>query len=267
MLDIKLRCANHNDISDLKKLWQICFNDRMEYIDIFFENMFVAENTLVAEVDNKIAGVVYILERTLNDKRFFYGYAIGVFPNFRGNNICKIMLNRIREYTKLNDIIFGLHPANDKLARFYQRIGLDEMYSLKYVDASSFSSHQKYEPDDITLDEFYAMRKKAFYNFVTWDKNALGYMIKCGEIVKKINIEGIDRYFVITLSDDAVVVKETTAKDEEIKKVSQSIKKHFKKDTIYYFLPGESSLEGDLKPMIYGFSEKDDKVYMNLFLD
>ena len=267
MLNVKLRQANHSDVPALKKLWQICFGDEMKYIDIFFDNMFIPEQTLVSEIDNYIAGVVYLLKRSLGDKVFLYGYAIGVLPEFRGKNICQIMLSKIKEYMDKNDYLFGLHPANEKLAHFYQRIGLNEMYSLKDVDATSFSYHEKFKLDDITEDEFFNMRKNAFKNSVDWDKNTLGYMLKIGETVKKVDIDGKMRYFVLSKHDKSLVVKETTANDNEILKVSQSIKEYFDAVRIDYLLSSDSTLQGDVKPMIYGFSKKDDSVYMNLFLD
>ena len=128
-MDVKLRKAQKNDIPKLKELWQICFGDRMRYIDVFFQYMFKEEYTLVAEIENRVAGVVYVLERSLHNKKFLYGYAIGVFPEFRGNNICEIMLNKIRNEIKDTDVIFGLHPANDKLSEFYVKL----MNQYEYV--------------------------------------------------------------------------------------------------------------------------------------
>lgn len=266
-MDVNLRKAKKNDIPKLKELWQICFGDRMRYIDVFFQYMFKEENTLIAEIENRVAGVVYVLERSLHDKKFLYGYAIGVFPEFRGNNICETMLDRIKSEIKDTDVIFGLHPANDKLAKFYKRIGLNEMYSLKLVDGSDFSSTESYTFCDVTDDEFFEMRNATFKNSVDWDKNALSYILKNGETVKKTDICGYQRYFVLAKYDDTVFVKETTANSDEIKKVCKSLKKQFCADKIKFLLPNDIDLQGEIVPVIYGFSEKNDNVYMNLFLD
>ena len=264
---VKLRKAVKNDIPTLKNLWQICFGDRMRYIDVFFEKMFVAENTVVAEVDGNVAGVVYVLERTLNGKKFMYGYAIGVFPEYRGNNICEKMLDFVRKEAEENDCIFGLHPANEKLAEFYQRIGLKEMYSLKEVDASGFDSDKTFTFEDITAEEFYYLRSNAFENSVEWDKTALAYILENGETVKSITLNRKKCYFVLRKSENEVFVKETTANDEEIKEISGYIKSYFGVDSVKYLLSSKSTLQGTIKPMIYGFSDKNDDVYMNLFLD
>lgn len=266
-MNIKLRYARKTDIPILKNLWQICFGDRMRYIDVFFEKMFVAENTVVAEADNRVAGVVYILERTLMSKIFMYGYAIGVFPEYRGNNICEKMLDFIKNKVEKENCIFGLHPANDKLTDFYKRIGLDEMYYLKEVDASEFSSDAMYDLEEISVDEFYGLRKSAFENCVGWNKDALAYILENGEIVKKITLQEKNLYFVLSKQNNGVLVKETNATDDEVKKVSTSIKKCFDTENITYLLSSKSTLQGIIKPMVLGFSDKNPDIYMNLFLD
>lgn len=267
MSDLIIRQASKTDVPTLKKLWQVCFGDELSYIDTFFKEMFVADNTVVAQIDNNVVGVVHLLKRTLNGKTFLYGYAIGVCPEQRGKNICKSMLDKIKEYTEKNNILFGLHPANEKLAEFYKKIDLNEMYSLKEVDATQFSYHKQYVLSDITIDEFFEIRKDTFKNCVEWDKNALNYMLKNCETVKKIDIDGEERYFVISKHNDLVTIKETTAKDDEIIKVSNSIKEYYNTQKIRYFLSSDSTLQSNVKPVVYGFLPKDDSVYMNLFLD
>lgn len=266
-MDVNLRQAVITDVPTLKNLWQICFGDRIRYIDVFFEKMFIAENTLVAEVDGKIAGVVYVLERSLDGKKFMYGYAIGVFPEYRGNNICEKMLGFIKKKAEMENCTFGLHPANDKLAQFYQRIGLKEMYCLKEVDASEYNSDKTYQFEDLSAEEFFTLRKNAFENSVDWDINALRYILGNGEVVKAITLQNKKRYFVLSKAENAVFVKETSASDDEITEVSSYIKSYYNADNIKYLLSSKSTLQGIIKPMIYGFSDKNEDVYMNLFLD
>ncbi len=266
-MDIKLRQATKEDIPTLKKLWQICFGDRMRYIDVFFEKMFVAENTIVAEVEEKLAGVTYILERSLSGKKFMYGYAIGVFPEYRGNNICEKMLKFAKNKAIDENAIFGLHPANDKLSEFYKKIGLNEMYFLKEVDASDFKSDKIYELEDISSDELYDLRNKAFENCVEWDKNALNYILENGEIVKKVTLQQNAVYFVISEQDNRLVVKETNATDDEIKMLTSTIKHNYNIEKIIYLLQSKSTLHGVIKPVVLGFAAEDESVYMNLFLD
>ena len=266
-MDIKLRYAKESDIPVLKNLWQICFGDRMRYIDVFFEKMFVAENTIIAEVDNEVAGVVYLLERTLSEKKFMYGYAIGVFPEYRGNNICETMLEFIKEKSINEGFIFGLHPANDKLTQFYKKIGLNEMYYLKETDCSHMMSDEVYEPKDIVASEFYNLRENAFKNCVKWNEAALEYIIRNGETVKKIPLQHKMLYFVLSIQENTAFIKETNAAGDELPIVICSVKHHYNVENVICLLSKESAVNGTIKPMVLGFSERDENVYMNLFLD
>ena len=266
-MDIKLRYAKKTDIPVLKKLWQICFGDRMRYIDVFFEKMFIAKNTIIAETDGKVAGVVYLLERTLSGKKFMYGYAIGVFPEYRGNNICETMLEFVKEKSINEGFIFGLHPANDKLKQFYKKIGLNEMYYLKEADCSHMMSDEVYEPEDIDADEFYNLRETAFKNCVKWDKASLEYIIKNGEVVKKITLQYKKLYCVLSVQEDTAIIKETKATDDELPFIINSVKHHYNVNNTICLLTRESALNGTIKPMVLGFSDNDKDVYMNLFLD
>ena len=267
IVEITLRYAHNDDVQTLKNLWQICFGDRMRYIDVFFERMFNAENTVVSEVDGKLAGVVYLLERKLNDRKFLYGYAIGVFPEYRGNGICEKMLEFVKVKAEKEGCIFGLHPANDKLTEFYKRIGLNEMYYLKEVEVSNSDSDVVLELQNINAEDFYMMRKKAFSNNVEWNESALRYILENGESVKKISLQNRDVYFVISRCKGYTLIKETNASDEEVLLLNNSIRRHCNSDKVVYLLQSESALPGVLKPEILGFSQKDYTVYMNLFLD
>ncbi len=262
-----IRNATSADIPQLKNLWQVCFGDEIEYIDRFFDSLFVPESTIVAQVDEQVAGVVYLLDAKYGKTPFKYGYAIGVLPEYRGKSICKNMLDYIKEWSRKSGFIFGLHPANKKLAEFYQKIGLSEMYSLKEVDGTGFLSDNLYELEQIDADEMYVLRKNAFNDLVEWDVSVLDYMIKSGEVVKKITLQGKSIYFVIRKNGETVIVKETSANESEIIEVSESIKRYFGAKNIKYTLSSDKTLQGTIEPCLYGFSGKNDNVYMNLFLD
>ena len=69
------------------------------------------------------------------------------------------------------------------------------------------------------LREIYVFNACLFENSVTWNKKTLEYILKNGENVKKIDIDGKERYFILRKEDNLLIVKETTATDEEIRKV------------------------------------------------
>lgn len=264
---MKIRCAENKDISELKKIWKVCFGDSDEYIDNFFNCLFNAQNTIVAEVNNRVAGVTYMIPAKLKERDFMYGYAIGVLPEFRGRSICKQMLDFVRQLAETKGFIFGLHPANKKLEEFYKRIGLKPMYNLKEVILKCDSTDTKFEISDITSDEIVKMRKNAFANLVEWDENIIDFIKKNGGCVKKITLQQKSEYFFLCKEPDALVICETSADDAFIKLIDSYLKKEYNVKIIKYILPTKTTFQGVENTYIYGFSNKDDSIYMNLFLE
>lgn len=266
-----IRFANKTDIPQLESIWKVCFGDSDEYIDFFFDNMFKPENAVVADIYGKTAGVVHLLDAKFFKTPFKYGYAIGVLPEFRGNSLCKKMHDFIKDYCEKNNFMYGLHPANDKLACFYKSIGLDDMYSLKFAEVKDFDNDEDFCISDITPDEYFDIRENHFSPLVSWDKETILYMMNeakhFGGFAKKIHIDTKERLLLVKLYEDKIIVKETTMCDEEILRVNSFLKKYFGRKKVMYVLPNTSKLSQIAKTTIYGFNKKDDNIYMNLYFD
>jgi len=268
---LDIRFATNADIPQLKNIWKTCFGDSDSYIDLFFAHLFVPEQTIVACDKSLPIGVVYTLRAELDNKEFRYGYAIGVLPEYRGKNVCKAMLDTIRQQAEKEGFLFGLHPANKKLFSFYKKIGLTEMFQLKIVDASHYTNKQPLILEDVSAEEYFTLRKQSFKLLVSWDKNMISYMIKethaTGGFVHKIQLDTNSRILLGKVLGDTIFIKETTLNDDEIKAVSQGLMQHFSANKILYYLPASSKLCGTEETMILGFENQDTDVYMNLFLD
>ena len=268
---MEIRFAKDTDIESLKNIWSVCFGDSDEYINFFFCNMFKKENAIVAVIDEKIAGVVHLLDANLNGKPFKYGYAIGVLPEYRGNSICKKMHDFIKELSVKKGFIYGLHPANDKLSLFYQSIGLNKMYSLKFKEEENFARGEKFEISDISPEEYLKIRDTHFKNIVSWNIETIKYMFDeakhFGGFAKKIKIDGSYKIMLVKVYNNTIYVKETTMNDDEIGRTSGFINNFFGGEKIYFSLPNNSALNTVSKTTIYGFGEENNDVYMNLFFD
>lgn len=268
---MEIRFAANQDIAQLKEIWKICFGDSDAYIHEFFQHNFVPEQTVVAVRDNLVVGVVYLLPAKLKDKPFMYGYAIGVLPEYRRLGYTQKMLSFVKEESQKKRFLFGLHPANEKLSSFYQKIGLKEMYCLKFVDTSNFANKFSCDLYDIEATEFFQLRKAAYQNLVSWDTKMISFILQetraSGGFAKKIMLNGRSRLLHGVCHDNKVLIKETTMTDDEIKAFSAAIKLYFNAEQIFWFLPSWSMLEGEIQTTVLGFENKNSEVYMNLFLD
>lgn len=120
-------------VSELKKLWKICFGDSDKYIDNFFNNAFCAERTMVYLNNGRICGAAYLFPCEICGKRASYLYAGGVFPQFRRQGIYEKMMHEWSRWCIGNDIIPFLKPADDRLWDYYEKIGFDEFIGGEHI--------------------------------------------------------------------------------------------------------------------------------------
>ncbi len=268
---MNIRFATSQDITQLKDIWKICFGDSDAYIHEFFQYNFMPKQTVVAVTDNLVVGVVYLLPAKLKNTPFMYGYAIGVLPEYRGMGYTQKMLSFVQSESRRKRFLFGLHPANEKLSSFYQKIGLKEMYRLKFVDTSNFTNKSSCVLCDVTAAEYFQLREAAYRDFVSWDAKMISFILQetraSGGFAKKIEINGNTRLLFGICGDNSVIIKETTMTDDEIKALSASIKSYFNAEKIFWYLPNWSTLEGEIQTTILGFEDNNSEIYMNLFLD
>lgn len=269
-MDISIRFAEETDIASLKRIWSICFGDTDAYITSFLNHCFCPENTVVACVEENVVGVIYLLPATVKNQKFMYGYAIGVLPRYRGNNICEKMHEFVKTYAEEEKFIYGLHPANEKLFSYYRRTGLQDMYSLRMFDASDLASDEAFLLEDTDSTSYFPVRQKTFTPYVEWGGEMLSYIFKeIGEnegFTRKIWVSNKERYIIGKVYDNTVFIKETTMTDDEILRVSGFLKETFSAKRLLYILPNTSKL-GEKTATILGFGKKNDQIYMNLFLD
>lgn len=269
-MDILIRFAKVEDKNALAYIWKKCFGDPEIYINFFMEHCFRPENTIVATFHNKVVGVIYMLPAQLANMKFMYGYAIGVLPEFRGKNICEQMHIFLKKYAMQENFLYGLHPANETLSQYYQRIGLKEMFSLRLYSENHFIHNDICIIGNVTPEEYLNIRNTHFSPLVSWNADLLSYILgeanQFGGFFKKIILPDHERIIFGKKSKETLYIKETTMSDTEILRFSNCLKRTFSANRICYVLPNSSEL-GERKSTILGFGEINDKVYMNLFLD
>lgn len=70
-------------IPALSRIWEACFGDSPDYIRFFMENRFPACRSFVWLEDAAPVGAAYLLPCALGEHRAYYGYAVGVHPDYR----------------------------------------------------------------------------------------------------------------------------------------------------------------------------------------
>jgi GNAT superfamily N-acetyltransferase len=137
-----IRFATSADQEQLKKLWQLCFNDSESFIDRFLMTIGRVERCLVWEEDKKVVSMLFILpaETFIHGelRSLSYIYACATLPDFRGKGLMKQMLEYAFQIAQ-QDRVFALFliPANPTLSSYYKNLGFKDGFLKPVFEASS----------------------------------------------------------------------------------------------------------------------------------
>lgn len=119
------RTAYPSDVPELKKLWRLCFEDDPDYIDRFFEDLFLPEHMVVcAHGSNPVSMVAFLpctLRTPTGDTPCAYLYAMATHPGYQGRGLGQTLLRFAYDYGRKEQGWTGLTlvPADQGLFRFY----------------------------------------------------------------------------------------------------------------------------------------------------
>ena len=133
-ITIHLRLAKSSDISELSKLYSICFGDK-ESDAIELLRFLLSEpefQMLLATENEKIVSMLSLIPARLaeKDSSFLYGfylYGIGTLPAYRKQGFSKSLIECVKEYARTHSYDFlMLVPATTDLIPFYEKQGFTE---------------------------------------------------------------------------------------------------------------------------------------------
>ncbi|MGI6072254.1 MAG: GNAT family N-acetyltransferase [Lachnospiraceae bacterium] len=121
---ISIRRSMSGDESELKKLWQIVFNDTEEFIDAFFEILYEPGLACVALYDNDaVVSAGYCLPGVVvRGRKCSYIYAMATYPEYRGKGIAAAIARRLVDdaFAGGADVVATL-PASESLVGWYAK--------------------------------------------------------------------------------------------------------------------------------------------------
>ena len=133
-----IRYGDTKSIPELKRLWNICFDDEDIYINDFFAALYEDQNVLLAEENGVLMGAsfflpgkIFVEEGEGYWQEIRYVYALAVDPKFRRRGIAGELLHRAYELYQTPLIA---EPANEGLVGgFYEPLGFAKAFYLKRV--------------------------------------------------------------------------------------------------------------------------------------
>lgn len=179
-MEIRLSSPKYKE--KMYSLWQSCFGDDRETIDMFFKNSFSYENAVICTDKSEVVSQLFLLPEklSLGEKEYFayYIYAAATAESYRKQGIMGSLL----EFTsalaadRKADYLF-LVPATEKLFDYYEKFGF---YKALYAEKTVFKlagskplDIKSTEPSDIKKAALKREKLLKGVNRVVWRENEI----------------------------------------------------------------------------------------------
>lgn len=184
-----IRRATVGDIPQLKRIWETCYNDPLNYIEFLYEHITTPERTYVFEEEE--GGLVTSMAVTIDCFFSFretrlpsvYLFGCATLPDHEGQGYMTRLLSRMEADARSDGKqLVCLIPGGRFLSKFYQKKGYHSDFGIRLLRLRPGMLGDVPEPDipiqygKITSEEFYAIREAALYEIphIEWDAHQLG---------------------------------------------------------------------------------------------
>lgn len=161
----RLRKSRKGDEPELKNIWRICFGDSDEYINVFFEKIYIPGSAAVAETEEgHICSAMYTLEAGVSGgEKCGYLYALGTLPEYRGRGIGEAVTRKAAElgFDRGFDLCVTC-PASKTLFDYYRGMGFEDFSRISVLEWNGDAIAENNAPGimSISLDNYMLFREK-----------------------------------------------------------------------------------------------------------
>ncbi len=266
---IEIRTSKKTDIPSLKSIWKICFGDDDEYIEFFFTNKYVDENTYVLTLDGICAAMLTVIPvKTETPAGMAFDsamlYAIATHPKYKGRGYS----TELMEYTakslsekKIYSLI--LVPAEESLFNFYAKRGYKAIFSVRecfyHNEDINISWKSTYKCDLFSVDtnEYINLRNQQLQGkfFISYGPEEISYQKKLsllsgGDLFKIVCGNSTGCATIERVNSKKIIIKELLISDDFINDVLVKIATVFPADLYvarFPFFKGVNT-NGNIRP-------------------
>lgn len=267
MADISF--ARLSDELKLKRLFLNCFDDTLGFVNMFFSEYFIPENTLVAQENGRAVGLCFLLPCRAEERPCFYIYGVCVDGEYRGRGIGKQLVEAAVQCARQRGGACLLHPEDSTLFSFYEKAGLSPCAYIRKLNITPSGGGVTLYP--VTAQEYKDIRDRSFSdcNPVTWDASSVGYALTqetfFGGTSYKFECDGKEGIVLCGRTGGEPFIKETTADPEQLSRLCAAVQKKLGGEEVRVWLPDSAGV-GERTVTGYGAGFEND-VYLNLMLD
>ncbi len=279
-----IRLSQKSDVEKIIHLWNEAFGDSEDEIRFFLDSRYNPDNTVIYEIDDDIAAVLFLLEGNMSingsDYPSYYLYAACTLKKYRGRGIMTDLLAYTKEITNSRSKHFiCLRPGEKSLFEFYQKHGYKNFFKVKKVTYDFSCINQKTETEICNSSyETDVIRNKAFSGgcFFKWDKQAIDFAFSHNRFYGGNSLITRKGYLLYAILDNVLSVKETTFTNEFDLLDAVSNISHDDIDRINVLFPPWANEKGEIVDyaMITAVNEKSqniieeiDNAYLGLTLE
>jgi len=145
-------------LPQLRGLWKAAFGDEDDFLDAFYSTAYSPDRCRCLTIDGHIAAALYWFETCYQGARFAYIYGVATDPAFRGQGLCRTLMEDAREVLKnlgFDGII--LYPATETLSSMYAKMGYTH-----WTTVTEFTCQAAEEAEPLLLvekEEYAALRR------------------------------------------------------------------------------------------------------------
>lgn len=218
-----IKLSDKSDKNGIINLWQEAFGDTAEAVELFLDNKYIPENTVICEENGKIASMLFLLEGKLKIKgvshKAYYLYAAATLKEFRGRGIMAEMLDFSKKLAAEREVDFiCLKPAEESLYGYYKKFGYKEIFASKKYKIKSLLSFKNEISNNFCETDREKLRNNAFENtdgFV-WDKASIDYAVLQHKYYGGSVFGNCKGYLLYNVSDGKCNVKECCFTQEDL---------------------------------------------------
>lgn len=232
--------ANETDTESMIDIWQRCFGDSREYIQMYLDKRFETENMLVIHEDGKPVSMASFLPVmiTINGEQIAarYVYAVATLPEYRRRGYATEIIKYAAE--KYQEPLL-LQPAEEELERYYAGMGFEKVFEPSpcwiyeglpvgdsaEVTAASEINIGEWDLERIQAKEYKALRDFCFAGegYVEWDEQAISYALEennvCGGEACKLTCGDRTALLLYRVEDKKLRIVETTLEENELRDI------------------------------------------------
>lgn len=266
----EIRLARKGETARQKEIWKSCFGDSDSYIDFYYRNRYIEDETVVLLHDREITAMLTRIpvKMVIPDNRSFTTamlYAIATHPNYQKKGFATELIDFCGQYfrTGQNELLV-LVPATMQLFNFYRKLGFQDGFYIREsllisdrIQGLSINSSHHCIISSVSPEEYNRRRNNQLRGrfFISYADEDISYQKmlsqQSGTDVYAVDIEDIQGCLAVErMSSDKILIKELLLPDKYIDVAFKQIVLHLPAKEYFLRTPGyfNEHFGGSIRP-------------------